>query len=163
MRESPRRILSAAEVVELLGLEPHPEGGFYRETFRDRCCDAAGRAASSLIYFLLAEGQVSACHRIDAAEVWHYYAGASLVLTICDDANRDRSLRLGNDLASGERPQCVVPAGAWQTARSLGRWTLVGCTVAPAFDFAGFERGGMPRCASAAGQDAAADPRSKIR
>jgi uncharacterized protein len=130
--------VTADEVVRLLGLQPHPEGGFYRETFR-AAVEGEQRAASTAIYYLLREGDVSAWHRVDADEVWHHYAGAPLELTL-SDGGRDRStVRLGTDLADGERPQAVVPAGAWQTARSLGAWTLVGCTVAPAFEFSGFE------------------------
>jgi predicted cupin superfamily sugar epimerase len=130
--------LSAADVVRLLGLAPHPEGGRYRETFRDTATEASGRAASTAIYFLLAAGEVSGWHRVDAAEAWHWYGGAPLVLTIADEGGR-REVRLGADLAAGERPQAVVPATAWQRAASLGAWTLVGCTVAPGFQFAGFE------------------------
>ncbi|MBX6320562.1 MAG: cupin domain-containing protein [Rhodospirillaceae bacterium] len=129
---------SAQDVIRLLGLAPHPEGGHYRETFRDPR-PAGGRPASTAIYFLLARGEVSAWHRIDAAEVWHWYAGAPLMLSVSADGGAATRLRLGPDLAAGERPQAVVPAGAWQSAASLGDWTLVGCTVAPGFDFAGFE------------------------
>ena len=131
--------MSADEVVRLLGLTPHPEGGFYRETFRDPRADAQGRSASSLIYFLLGTGDVSAWHRVDAAEVWHWHAGAPLSLTICENGHDCESVHLGADLKAGQRPQFVVPANWWQTATSLGAWTLVGCTVAPAFDFAHFE------------------------
>ena len=131
--------LSADEVVRLLGLTPHPEGGFYRETYRDPRTDAQGRSVSSLIYFLLGTGDVSAWHRVDAAEVWHWYAGAPLSLTICENGPDCQSVHLGADLKAGQRPQFVVPADWWQTATSLGAWTLVGCTVAPAFDFAHFE------------------------
>jgi uncharacterized protein len=130
--------LSAADVIRLLELAPHPEGGHFRETFRDSVVDATGRAASTAIYFLLAAGEVSHWHRVDAAEAWHWHAGAPLALTIADTAGR-RSIRLGADLAAGERPQAVVPAGDWQQATSLGAWTLVGCTVAPGFQFSGFE------------------------
>lgn len=130
--------LSAGEIIRLLGLQPHPEGGHYRETFRDTATDAAGRAASTAIYFLLREGEVSRWHRVDAAEAWHWHAGAPLVLTMVDAAGR-HEIRLGSDLAAGERPQAVVPVGAWQQAASLGAWTLVGCTVAPGFQFSGFE------------------------
>jgi predicted cupin superfamily sugar epimerase len=120
--------VTADEVARLLDLAPHPEGGRFRETFRD--------AGSTAIYFLLAAGETSRWHRVDKAELWHWYAGAPLELRI------GRSVaRLGPDLAAGERPQAAVPAGAWQAARSLGAWTLVGCTVAPPFDFAGFELG----------------------
>jgi uncharacterized protein len=130
--------LTAADITARLDLKPHPEGGHYRETFRDARLDANGRSASTAIYFLLAKGERSHWHRIDAVEVWHHYAGSALKLQI---ANSDgaRTLRLGPDLAAGEVPQAIVPAQAWQAAESCGDWTLVGCTVAPGFDFATFE------------------------
>ncbi len=135
-------MLSADEIVRLLDLKPHPEGGRFRETFRDTATVASGtdsaRAASTAIYFLLRAGEVSRWHRVDAAEAWHWHAGTPLALTIADGAGR-RTIRLGADLMAGERPQAVVPAGAWQQAASLGDWTLVGCTVAPGFQLAGFE------------------------
>ena len=131
--------MNAAEVVQLLGLAPHPEGGFYRETCRDPSTDKDGRAASSLIYFLLGTGDVSAWHRVDAAEIWHWYGGAPLVITVSANGHDSSSTHLGPDLRAGQRPQFVVPANWWQTATSLGAWTLVGCTVAPAFEFARFE------------------------
>ena len=131
--------MTAAEVVELLGLAPHPEGGWYRETFRDSILVTDGRAASSAIYFLLAAGQRSRWHRVDAAEVWHWHAGAALELGIAPPEGLATRLRLGASLVAGERPQAIVPAGYWQQAESLGAWTLVGCTVAPAFEFAHFE------------------------
>ncbi|MGC1779078.1 MAG: cupin domain-containing protein [Xanthobacteraceae bacterium] len=129
--------LSADDVIRLLELKPHPEGGHFRETFRDPQ-RTAGRAASTAIYFLLARGQRSRWHRVDAAEAWHFYAGAPLALEIAA-AGRNERIILGADLAAGERPQAVVPAHAWQAADSLGDWTLVGCTVAPGFEFSGFE------------------------
>jgi len=129
---------SAADIIARLGLMPHPEGGHYRETFRDGLVDGNGRSRSTAIYFLLARHERSHWHRIDAVEVWHYYAGSALVLQIADGDGR-RSIRLGADLAAGEVPQAVVPAQAWQAAESSGDWTLVGCTVAPGFDFATFE------------------------
>jgi predicted cupin superfamily sugar epimerase len=129
---------SAAEIIARLELKPHPEGGHYRETFRDPRTDAQGRARSTAIYFLLARSERSHWHRIDAAEAWHYYAGSALTLQIADDSGQ-RSIRLGPDLAAGEVPQAIVPAQAWQAAESTGDWTLVGCTVAPGFDFAAFE------------------------
>jgi predicted cupin superfamily sugar epimerase len=129
---------AAADIIAQLGLKPHPEGGHYRETFRDSRCDANGRAFSTAIYFLLARGERSHWHRIDAVEIWHYHAGSALTLQIADDSG-NRSVRLGTDLAAGELPQAIVPAHAWQTAESTGDWTLVGCTVAPGFDFAEFE------------------------
>lgn len=129
---------TAAGIIAALGLERHPEGGWYAETFRDN--PDGGRGHSTAIYFLLEQGDVSAWHRVrDAAEVWHHYAGAPLELTICDEGGKRSRHLLGSDLAAGERPQAVVPAGWWQTARSLGAWTLCGCTVAPGFDFAQFE------------------------
>jgi len=131
--------LTAADIVRRLDLAPHPEGGFYRETFRDGDVDAAGRAASSAIYFLLNVGDVSEWHRIDATEVWHFHAGAPLVITLSPNGHDAQSHWLGPDLEAGHKPQLVVPPHCWQTATSLGAWTLVGCTVAPAFSFAGFE------------------------
>jgi predicted cupin superfamily sugar epimerase len=131
--------LSAQEIIKLLDLQPHPEGGYYRETFRDSATDENGRAASSLIYFLLDAGDVSAWHRVDAVEVWHWYAGAPLVITVSENGHDCEAVHLGADLKAGQRPQYVVPTNWWQTATSLGAWTLVGCTVAPAFDFKGFE------------------------
>ena len=130
---------TAAEIIARLELRPHPEGGHYRETFRDQTTDANGRSRSTLIYFLLARGERSHWHRIDAVEMWHYYAGAPLTLKIAQDGEPPRSITLGPDVANGEQPQAIVPAGAWQAAESTGDWTLVGCTVAPGFEFAKFE------------------------
>jgi predicted cupin superfamily sugar epimerase len=129
---------TAADIIARLGLQPHPEGGHYRETFRDVRCDADGRAFSTAIYFLLARGERSHWHRIDAVEAWHHYAGSALTLRIADEAGQ-RRVRLGPDLAAGEQPQAIVPPHAWQAAETTGDWTLVGCTVAPGFDFAKFE------------------------
>jgi len=133
-----KETLTAQQIVRLLDLKPHPEGGHFRETFRDARAVDGGRAASTAIYFLLARGERSHWHRVDAVEVWHFYGGAALELDIAHGGRRDRTI-LGNDLAAGARPQAIVPARAWQAARSLGDWTLVGCTVAPGFDFAKFE------------------------
>jgi len=132
------KLPSAAAIIARLELKPHPEGGHYRETFRDPLPDAEGRARSTAIYFLLARGERSHWHRIDAVEIWHYYAGHALTLQIADE-NGKRSVRLGPDLAAGEVPQAIVPVQAWQAAESAGDWTLVGCTVAPGFEFAKFE------------------------
>jgi predicted cupin superfamily sugar epimerase len=129
---------SAADIIARLALQPHPEGGHYRETFRDSGTDDDGRAHSTAIFFLLARGERSHWHRIDAVEIWHYYAGSALSLHIADDGGRHR-VRLGPDLAAGEVPQAIVPARAWQAAETTGDWTLLGCTVAPGFDFAKFE------------------------
>ena len=131
--------MSAEEVVRLLDLAPHPEGGWFRETFRDPRTDAGGRSVSTLIYFLLGPGDVSAWHRVDAAEIWHWYAGAPIVITVSENGHDCAASHLGPDLKAGQRPQFVVPANVWQTATSLGAWTLVGCTVAPGFQFSGFE------------------------
>ncbi|WP_026379982.1 cupin domain-containing protein [Afifella pfennigii] len=130
--------LSAHEVIALLGLQPHPEGGHFRETFRDPAA-RDGRAHGTAIYFLLAAGERSHWHRVDAAEIWHFYAGAPLALNVVEEGEAPERWLLGADLAAGERPQHVVPAGAWQAATSLGAWSLVGCTVAPGFQFEGFE------------------------
>jgi predicted cupin superfamily sugar epimerase len=138
---------SAAEIIRLLDLRPHPEGGFFRETFRDPARDARGRAVSTLIYFLLDAGQVSRWHKVDATEVWHFYAGAPLEISISQNGSETSVHRLGPDLFAGERPQFAVPAHCWQKAMSLGAWTFVGCGVAPRFEFSGFELAppGWPR------------------
>jgi predicted cupin superfamily sugar epimerase len=129
--------LTADEVIALFKLAPHPEGGHFRETFRD-AEGHAGRAHSTAILFLLKEGEVSRWHRVDAAEIWHWHGGAPLLLSVSDGMAR-RDIRLGPDWRAGEKPHGIVPAHEWQSAHSLGAWTLVGCTVAPGFDFAGFE------------------------
>ena len=131
--------MTAAEIIARLELRPHPEGGHYRETFRDTRADANGRSCSTAIYFLLARGERSHWHRIDVPEVWHYYAGSALNLRIANDGCPGHTVRLGPDIVAGERPQAIVPASAWQAAETTGDWTLVGCTVAPGFEFAGFE------------------------
>lgn len=132
------RSLSASDVIRLLDLKAHPEGGHFRETFRDARRVEQGRAASTAIYFLLARGERSHWHRVDAVEVWHWYAGAPLLLEIAPQGCIER-IALGCDLAAGERPQAVVPIHAWQAAATFGDWSLVGCTVAPGFEFTGFE------------------------
>ena len=126
------------QIIAALGLAPHPEGGAFRETFRDAAA-THGRGASTAIYYLLRAGETSRWHRIDAAEIWHWYCGAPLLLSLSRDGRAEEQIRLGNDVLAGERPQAVVPGQAWQSARSLGAWTLVGCTVAPAFEFERFE------------------------
>jgi hypothetical protein len=129
-------VIDADDIIQRLGLQPHPEGGHFCETFR--ALDEP-RGASTAIYFLLKAGERSHWHRVDSDEIWHHYAGAPLELSLSEDGRTIRHLRLGSDLALGERPQGVVPRGVWQAARSLGRWTLIGATVAPAFRFEGFE------------------------
>ena len=127
--------VEADRLIQLLDLKPHPEGGHFRETYRD---SNEGRAHSTAIYFLLKAGEVSRWHRVDAAEMFHWYGGAPLLLEVKQGETR-HDYRLGPDWLKGEHPHAAVPAGAWQSARSLGAWTLTGCTVAPGFDFAGFE------------------------
>ncbi len=126
------------QLIARLGLLPHPEGGHYRETWRAES-SAGGRAAGTAIYFLLRAGEVSHWHRIDSTEIWHFYAGSPLALSRSADGRSATRDLLGPDLAGGQQPQIVVPPGVWQHAVSLGEFTLVGCTVSPGFDFAGFE------------------------
>jgi len=158
--------LTAEEMIERLGLEAHPEGGWYVETWRDQPADG-GRGAGSAIYFLLRHEEQSHWHRVDAAEIWLHHAGAPLKLLIADHTAGFESVdapgggggggdgdgggegvgvgvgvvehRLGSDLSVGQRPQVIVPPGAWQSARTEGDWTLVSCTVSPAFEFERFE------------------------
>lgn len=125
-------------MIERLRLEPHPEGGWYRETWRAAETDA-GRSAGSAILFLLEEGAASRWHRVDADEVWAWHGGAPVALAIAGEGGAIEAVRLGMDPVSGEVPQTVVPAGAWQSARALGAWALVGCIVVPGFTFEGFE------------------------
>src|SRR5689334_1776809 len=126
----------ADRLVKLLNLAPHPEGGHFRETFRDSSRDSmeAGRSPSTAIYFLLKAGEASRWHRVDAAEVWHFYRGAPLELRIGKQV-----YVLGPDIDEAQALQIVVPPHEWQSARSLGEYSLVGCTVAPGFEFAHFE------------------------
>ena len=126
------------DIVRELGMQPHPEGGWYVQTFRDGQGEARGH--STAIYYLLQAGQRSHWHRVhDAAEVWHYYSGAPLALHLFDEGIGSRTIMLGTDLAAGERPQAVVSANCWQAAETTGDYTLVGCTVAPGFEFSSFE------------------------
>lgn len=134
------RDAEADRIIRTLGLQPHVEGGWYAETFRDAEVDETGRARCTAIYFLLEAGQVSAWHRVDATETWLWHAGAPLMLSIAEELGGPvTEIALGADLASGQRPQGIVPTKAWQSARSLGAWTLVSCIVAPGFRFEGFE------------------------
>ena len=127
-------VTEADRLIKLLNLAPHPEGGYFRETFRDTDGTLAGRSHSTAIYFLLKAGEMSRWHRVDAAEVWHFYRGAPLELRIGKQV-----YVLGPDVDEAQAPQIVVPPHAWQSAQSLGDYTLVGCTVAPGFEFAHFE------------------------
>lgn len=132
--------MTPEEIIAELHMKPHPEGGYYVETYRDdHSCNKGERANSTAIYYLLKAGEYSHWHRVDAAEVWHYYAGSPLELSVSNEIDLAEKIILGPDLASGARPQAVVKSGEWQAARSMGSWSLVGCTVAPGFDFAGFQ------------------------
>ncbi len=129
--------MTADEIIERLRLEPHPEGGWYRQTWM---ADDGPRASGTCIYFLLKAGERSHWHRVDATEIWHHYRGAPLVLRLAaDEAGPAKAHWLGPDLAGGAEPQVIVPAGFWQSAECTGDWTLVGCTVSPGFQFEGFE------------------------
>ncbi len=128
----------AARIIATLGLEPHPEGGHFAETWRAPA-QVGERSVGTAIYYLLQAGEVSHWHRVDAAEVWHWYAGAPLQLSLSPDGRDVTHHQLGADITGDARPQLVVAAGVWQSARCLGDWTLVGCTVSPGFEFSGFE------------------------
>lgn len=128
----------ADEIIQRLNLRPHPEGGYFRETFRDNV-QGQSRAASTAIYYLLRHGEISHWHRVDASEVWHWYAGAPLQLSMSHDGRSVEALTLGSLLAQNQHPQIVVPRDVWQSARTLGDYSLVGCTVSPGFEFATFE------------------------
>ena len=128
---------AARAIIDRLGLSPHPEGGWYRQTWEGP--QVAGRASGTAILFLLAAGGRSHWHRVDADEVWLFHAGAPLILRIAaTDAGPARALRLGPEVLAGEAVQAVVPAHHWQAAETTGDWSLVSCTVSPGFRFAGF-------------------------
>ena len=146
--------MTGKEMIEIHGLKPHPEGGYYRELFR-LASDDGGRDVVSSICYLLPAGQVSAWHRFDALEIWHYHAGAALGLELSDGSSSISRIRLGMD--PDAQLQVLVPAGVWQRARSEGDWTLAGCTVVPAFEFAGFELAPDGWCPGAKTQEAGCD------
>jgi len=130
--------MTAAEIIARLNLSPHPEGGHYRQTWIAESPDGT-RSAGTAIYFLLAEGERSHWHRVDATEIWHYYAGAPLILSLSEtDSGPRQDHTLGPDLSQNQSPQLIVPENHWQAAATTGDWTLVGCTVSPAFQFSGF-------------------------
>ena len=144
--------LTAQDVIDRLALSPHPEGGWFRETWRgeplsgqgvgqgiDQETNQEGRACGTAIYYLLAAGDFSHWHRVDAVEIWHWHSGAPLVLSVSENGRDAAARHLGGDLLAGQAPQLMVPAGWWQSATSLGAWTLVSCTVSPGFEFSGFE------------------------
>lgn len=131
-------MISAERLIGLLNLQPHPEGGWYVETWR-AAAKGGARPSGTAIYYLLERGQRSHWHKVDATEIWHYYAGDALTLHLSTDGVMSRSHRLGPDIATSERPQIIVQAGDWQAAETTGDFTLVGCTVSPGFEFTGFE------------------------
>lgn len=134
--------MTASAIIEHLDLRPHPEGGWYRETWAEHV-PTGTRPSGTAIYYLLEAGQHSHWHRIDATEIWHFYAGDPLLLSVSEtEAGPAHDLTLGPDLLNGQLPQLIVPPWHWQTARPLGDWALVGCTVSPGFSFAGFELAG---------------------
>ncbi len=136
---TPTAGMTAAQIIETLGMSAHPEGGHFVETWRD-APDDGSRGAGTAIYYLLAVGEVSHWHKVtDATEVWHWYAGAPLALSVSPDGHDAQAVHLGPTIVAGQRPQFVIPPNWWQAAESLGEWTLCGCTVSPAFDFDGFE------------------------
>lgn len=129
----------AQAIIDRLALQPHPEGGWYRETWRADAAEGA-RASATAIYFLLEAGQRSHWHRVDAAELWLWHAGSALALgTAPRDAGPVAEIRLGPDIIAGEAPQHLIPPGHWQATAAEEGWALVSCIVSPAFDFAGFE------------------------
>lgn len=129
--------MNADQIIQQLALAPHPEGGHYRQTWEAK---GTGRASGTSIYYLLKGSEFSHWHRVDAVEIWHFYSGSPLILSVAADASGPRQDHvLGGDLGAGHQPQVIVPKGHWQAARSTGDWTLVGCTVSPGFEFAGFD------------------------
>ena len=131
--------MTPEDIIDTLGLEPHPEGGWFRETFR-AVSDGSERSASTAIYYLLKSEEQSRWHRVvDADEIWNWYAGSSLLLSLSDNGHGRQEIVLGANIVAGERPQAVVPKGVWQSARPRDGWALVGCVVAPAFRFEAFE------------------------
>ncbi len=133
------RSATAAAIINRLGLEAHPEGGWFRETWRADALPGE-RATSTAIHFLLEEGQRSHWHRVDAAELWLWHAGGPLALSMASgDTGPVSTSTLGPDVLAGQKPQILVPAGHWQSAKPTGGWTLVSCVVSPGFEFSGFE------------------------
>ncbi|MEO1291222.1 MAG: cupin domain-containing protein [Pseudomonadota bacterium] len=135
---APGADLTAKDIIAALDLSPHPEGGFYRETWRGTA-GADGRAVGTAIYYMLTVDDFSHWHRVDADEIWHWYSGAPLSLSISPNGHDASAHLLGPHIGTGQAPQFRVPAGHWQSATSMGAWTLVGCTVSPGFEFSGFE------------------------
>lgn len=130
---------TAKAIIDRLGLRPHPEGGWYRETWRAEAAPGE-RASATAIHFLLEAGERSHWHRVDAAELWFWHGGGPLTLSIAPgDRGPVEAVTLGPDVLAGQAPQALVPTGYWQAAEPLGAWVLVSCVVSPGFDFGGFE------------------------
>ncbi|WP_417476931.1 cupin domain-containing protein [Maricaulis sp.] len=129
---------TAGAIIQALGMQPHPEGGWYVETWRD-AEGPDGRSRGTAIYYLLEAGDRSHWHRVDATEIWHWHAGAALQLDLSADGRQQTGVTLGPEIETGQRPQALVSPHVWQSAHSLGPWTLAGCTVTPGFEFSGFE------------------------
>lgn len=127
--------MTPEEIITTLGLQPHPEGGWYKETWRN---PSEPRALGTAIYFLLEAHQQSRWHKVDADEMWHWYAGSAMELYQSDGDVTTIDI-LGPELFEGQRPQLMVPAHRWQQSVPMGGWVLVGCTVCPGFVFEGFE------------------------
>ena len=135
--------ITASEIIEQLDLEEHPEGGYFRETYRGNEIvqgeDGKERTAGTGIYFLLTEGVCTNWHRVRSDELWHFYCGDQLVLELIDDAGNFKQLMLGDELSEEGKIQQLIPKYCWQRAYSTGNYTLVGCTVNPGFEFEDFE------------------------
>ena len=129
---------TAKEIIETLNMEPHPEGGWYTRTWRSTQT-SDGRRIGSAIYYLLEEDQTSRWHRIDADEIWHFYTGSAVTLSVSNFGDGVEAQVLGPDVLRGERPQILVPSSSWHTATPINGWSLIGCTVVPAFQFGGME------------------------
>ena len=130
---------SAEEIISILQLEAHPEGGFYRQTFKDTDLNEDGRSLSSVIYYLLKFDQVSDWHKVDATEIWFWHSGAPMVISISSNGRDTEALHLGPNVQVNQKPHVIVKKNYWQSAVSLGEWSLVSCMVSPAFEFTGFE------------------------
>lgn len=129
--------MTADDIIKALNLTPHPEGGYYRQTWQADI--SVGRAAGTCIYFLLTKDQSSHWHRVDSTEIWHFYAGSPIILRLSDtDQGPPTEHVLGPNLITGQSPQIIVPVQHWQSAKCQGDWSLVGCTVSPGFEFDGF-------------------------
>ena len=130
--------MTADQIIKFLQLQPHPEGGWYKQTWKSEDT-LSGRASGTSIYFLLKAGEISHWHKIDSVEIWHYYDGSPLILRIANEGNNEIATKiLGPNLAKSQSPQILVNKNLWQSAETTGDYTLVGCTVSPGFEFSKF-------------------------